>query len=162
MNHPPNASFGIDANDPLFYVCWRRQSCGWCLRGDVACSWCAVVNLPFFSFFFFFLSFLHIPLPIDSISSPYHNVPSFMRRDSVPTFHSTQSTYILPIPIPNPNIVNQPTKKPHHRHQPASLTPHTFPSWPPSAPPRSVPSEQKSAGSCAPSRSDATSAPSRS
>ncbi|KAJ5158640.1 uncharacterized protein N7500_008291 [Penicillium coprophilum] len=29
-------------NDPLFHVCWRRQSCSSCLTGDVACSWCAI------------------------------------------------------------------------------------------------------------------------
>ncbi|OJJ49762.1 hypothetical protein ASPZODRAFT_47209, partial [Penicilliopsis zonata CBS 506.65] len=26
--------------DPLFSVCWSRQSCGSCLAGDFACSWC--------------------------------------------------------------------------------------------------------------------------
>ncbi|KAJ5975452.1 hypothetical protein N7481_009159, partial [Penicillium waksmanii] len=31
----------LDTNDPLFHVCWRRQSCSYCLAGDVACSWCA-------------------------------------------------------------------------------------------------------------------------
>lgn len=51
MDHLANASFGIDADDPLFYVCWRRQSCGWCLEGDAACSWCAVVNLLFIAYF---------------------------------------------------------------------------------------------------------------
>ncbi|PYH39858.1 uncharacterized protein BO87DRAFT_372002 [Aspergillus neoniger CBS 115656] len=30
--------------DPLFYLCWRRQSCNTCLKGDVPCSWCAVVS----------------------------------------------------------------------------------------------------------------------
>ncbi|OJJ35414.1 hypothetical protein ASPWEDRAFT_111299 [Aspergillus wentii DTO 134E9] len=29
-------------NDPLFYVCWRRQSCQGCLAGDAPCSWCAI------------------------------------------------------------------------------------------------------------------------
>ncbi|KAJ5082274.1 hypothetical protein N7532_011317 [Penicillium argentinense] len=32
---------GIETSDPLFHVCWRRQSCSYCLAGDVACSWCA-------------------------------------------------------------------------------------------------------------------------
>lgn len=31
----------LDTNDPLFHVCWRRQSCSHCLAGDVGCSWCA-------------------------------------------------------------------------------------------------------------------------
>ncbi|PLB43764.1 hypothetical protein P170DRAFT_480723 [Aspergillus steynii IBT 23096] len=44
QSNSPNASFGIDASDPLFYVCWRRQSCRWCLEGDAACSWCAVTS----------------------------------------------------------------------------------------------------------------------
>ncbi|KAJ9217881.1 hypothetical protein DTO166G4_272 [Paecilomyces variotii] len=30
----------IDTSDPLFHICWRRQSCGSCLTGDVPCSWC--------------------------------------------------------------------------------------------------------------------------
>ncbi|KAJ5091763.1 hypothetical protein NUU61_006633 [Penicillium alfredii] len=29
-------------DDPLFYACWRRQSCSECLAGDVPCSWCAI------------------------------------------------------------------------------------------------------------------------
>ncbi|RAK97003.1 uncharacterized protein BO80DRAFT_199674 [Aspergillus ibericus CBS 121593] len=33
----------LDTSDPLFYLCWRRQSCNSCLKGDVPCSWCAVV-----------------------------------------------------------------------------------------------------------------------
>jgi hypothetical protein len=33
----------LDTNDPLFHACWRRQSCSYCLAGDVACSWCATV-----------------------------------------------------------------------------------------------------------------------
>ncbi|KAL4894054.1 hypothetical protein BDV59DRAFT_21383 [Aspergillus ambiguus] len=37
-----NATYPLDTSDPLFYVCWRRQTCGWCLEGDVPCSWCAV------------------------------------------------------------------------------------------------------------------------
>lgn len=28
----------------LFQLCWRRQSCSYCLAGDVACSWCAIVS----------------------------------------------------------------------------------------------------------------------
>ncbi|KAJ5419242.1 uncharacterized protein N7487_002792 [Penicillium crustosum] len=31
-----------DPSDPLFHVCWGRQSCSSCLTGDVACSWCAI------------------------------------------------------------------------------------------------------------------------
>ncbi|KAJ5135701.1 uncharacterized protein N7515_004979 [Penicillium bovifimosum] len=31
-----------EPNDPLFHVCWRRQSCSYCLTGDVPCSWCAI------------------------------------------------------------------------------------------------------------------------
>lgn len=30
-------------NDPLFHTCWRRQSCQYCLQGDVTCSWCPIV-----------------------------------------------------------------------------------------------------------------------
>ncbi|KAJ5767187.1 uncharacterized protein N7511_004803 [Penicillium nucicola] len=30
------------ADDALFHVCWRRQSCLNCLAGDVPCSWCAI------------------------------------------------------------------------------------------------------------------------
>ncbi|KAE8145337.1 hypothetical protein BDV25DRAFT_133871 [Aspergillus avenaceus] len=41
---PANMSFPLEANDPLFYLCWRRQSCGWCLQGDAPCSWCAVTS----------------------------------------------------------------------------------------------------------------------
>ncbi|KAJ5578010.1 uncharacterized protein N7459_006974 [Penicillium hispanicum] len=38
-----NMSLGaLEVNDPLFYVCWRRQSCSHCLAGDVGCSWCAI------------------------------------------------------------------------------------------------------------------------
>ncbi|KAJ5166772.1 uncharacterized protein N7482_005553 [Penicillium canariense] len=37
---------GTDASsildDPIFHVCWRRQSCSSCLTGDVGCSWCAI------------------------------------------------------------------------------------------------------------------------
>jgi hypothetical protein len=33
----------LDTSDPLFFTCWRRQSCSYCLAGDVACSWCATV-----------------------------------------------------------------------------------------------------------------------
>ncbi|PLB35427.1 uncharacterized protein BDW47DRAFT_128091 [Aspergillus candidus] len=39
-----NTSFASDIDDPLFRICWRRQSCGWCLEGDVPCSWCAVTS----------------------------------------------------------------------------------------------------------------------
>ncbi|KAJ5620465.1 hypothetical protein N7510_004449 [Penicillium lagena] len=47
----------FDASDPLFHVCWRRQSCSSCLSGDVACSWCPIsstcvpnpARLPIFS-----------------------------------------------------------------------------------------------------------------
>ncbi|KAJ5382829.1 hypothetical protein N7517_000740 [Penicillium concentricum] len=31
-----------DPSDPLFHVCWGRQSCSSCLTGDIACSWCAI------------------------------------------------------------------------------------------------------------------------
>ncbi|KAJ5827160.1 hypothetical protein N7447_003923 [Penicillium robsamsonii] len=31
-----------DPSDPLFHVCWGRQSCSSCLTGEVACSWCAI------------------------------------------------------------------------------------------------------------------------
>lgn len=34
-----------DTSDPLFHVCWRRQSCSSCLAGDVACSWCAISSV---------------------------------------------------------------------------------------------------------------------
>ncbi|KAL5356899.1 hypothetical protein BJX96DRAFT_133747 [Aspergillus floccosus] len=37
-----NATFPLDTDDPLFYICWRRQTCGWCLEGDAPCSWCPV------------------------------------------------------------------------------------------------------------------------
>ncbi|KAJ5182200.1 hypothetical protein N7449_012347 [Penicillium cf. viridicatum] len=39
-----NSSFlnNPDPSDPLFHVCWGRQSCSSCLTGDVACSWCAI------------------------------------------------------------------------------------------------------------------------
>ncbi|KAJ5628112.1 hypothetical protein N7490_010340 [Penicillium lividum] len=30
-----------DDNDPLFHLCWRRQSCSQCLT-EVNCSWCAI------------------------------------------------------------------------------------------------------------------------
>ncbi|RAK86053.1 hypothetical protein BO79DRAFT_271848 [Aspergillus costaricaensis CBS 115574] len=36
------SSFTSTSTDPLFYLCWRRQSCNTCLKGDVPCSWCAV------------------------------------------------------------------------------------------------------------------------
>ncbi|KOS45116.1 hypothetical protein ACN38_g3968 [Penicillium nordicum] len=41
-----NSSFlnNPDPSDPLFHVCWGRQSCSSCLTGDVACSWCAIVS----------------------------------------------------------------------------------------------------------------------
>ncbi|KAJ5561875.1 hypothetical protein N7535_003662 [Penicillium sp. DV-2018c] len=35
-NHEPD--------DPLFHACWRRQSCSYCLTGDIPCSWCAIVG----------------------------------------------------------------------------------------------------------------------
>ncbi|KAJ6109228.1 hypothetical protein N7486_001462 [Penicillium sp. IBT 16267x] len=31
-----------DDSDPLFYLCWRRQSCSECLTDEVSCSWCAI------------------------------------------------------------------------------------------------------------------------
>ncbi|KAJ5862762.1 hypothetical protein N7455_006830 [Penicillium solitum] len=39
-----NSSFlnNLDPSDPLFHVCWGRQSCSSCLTGGVACSWCAI------------------------------------------------------------------------------------------------------------------------
>ncbi|KAJ5420629.1 hypothetical protein N7465_003148 [Penicillium sp. CMV-2018d] len=39
-----NSSFlnNPDPSDPLFHVCWGRQTCSSCLTGDVACSWCAI------------------------------------------------------------------------------------------------------------------------
>ncbi|KAF9889756.1 hypothetical protein FE257_007062 [Aspergillus nanangensis] len=37
-----NTTYPLDSTDPLFYLCWRRQSCKWCLQGDVPCSWCAI------------------------------------------------------------------------------------------------------------------------
>ncbi|KAB8231558.1 uncharacterized protein BDW43DRAFT_140572 [Aspergillus alliaceus] len=40
----PNTSYPFETNDPLFYLCWRRQSCGWCLQGDAPCSWCSVTS----------------------------------------------------------------------------------------------------------------------
>ncbi|KAE8158472.1 hypothetical protein BDV40DRAFT_19235 [Aspergillus tamarii] len=40
----PNTSYPLQTNDPLFYLCWRRQSCGWCLQGDAPCSWCSVTS----------------------------------------------------------------------------------------------------------------------
>ncbi|KAE8350999.1 hypothetical protein BDV28DRAFT_27816 [Aspergillus coremiiformis] len=40
----PNTSHTLETNDPLFYLCWRRQSCGWCLQGDASCSWCSVTS----------------------------------------------------------------------------------------------------------------------
>ncbi|KAJ5332581.1 uncharacterized protein N7506_006364 [Penicillium brevicompactum] len=36
---PPNS---LDTTDPLFYLCWRRQSCSSCLSGTEPCSWCAI------------------------------------------------------------------------------------------------------------------------
>ncbi|KAJ5482048.1 hypothetical protein N7475_000860 [Penicillium sp. IBT 31633x] len=42
-----NHSFPLNSpqsSDPLFHVCWRRQSCSSCLTGDVACSWCAITS----------------------------------------------------------------------------------------------------------------------
>ncbi|KAJ5331251.1 hypothetical protein N7476_001034, partial [Penicillium atrosanguineum] len=33
----------LETSDPLFNICWSRQSCSSCLAGDVACSWCAIV-----------------------------------------------------------------------------------------------------------------------
>ncbi|GFN19017.1 metallopeptidase Mip1 [Aspergillus tubingensis] len=43
MDHITNtSSFTSTSTDPLFYLCWRRQSCNTCLKGDVPCSWCAV------------------------------------------------------------------------------------------------------------------------
>jgi len=41
-----------DTSDPLFHVCWRRQSCSSCLAGDVACSWCAIVCTTRFHLYF--------------------------------------------------------------------------------------------------------------
>ncbi|KAJ5147438.1 hypothetical protein N7526_000790 [Penicillium atrosanguineum] len=32
----------LETSDPLFNICWSRQSCSSCLAGDVACSWCAI------------------------------------------------------------------------------------------------------------------------
>ncbi|RAK72938.1 uncharacterized protein BO72DRAFT_452166 [Aspergillus fijiensis CBS 313.89] len=29
-------------DDHLFYLCWRRQSCDYCLQGDLPCGWCAI------------------------------------------------------------------------------------------------------------------------
>lgn len=31
-------------DDPLFHICWGRQSCSSCLAGDVGCSWCPIVG----------------------------------------------------------------------------------------------------------------------
>ncbi|PYH68186.1 uncharacterized protein BO88DRAFT_444459 [Aspergillus vadensis CBS 113365] len=36
------STFTSQTTDPLFYLCWRRQSCNTCLKGDIPCSWCAV------------------------------------------------------------------------------------------------------------------------
>ncbi|KAJ5127231.1 hypothetical protein N7448_008010 [Penicillium atrosanguineum] len=35
----------LETSDPLFNICWSRQSCSSCLAGDVACSWCAIPPL---------------------------------------------------------------------------------------------------------------------
>lgn len=43
-NHSAGPLNALDASDPLFHVCWRRQPCSYCLAGDVACSWCAIVG----------------------------------------------------------------------------------------------------------------------
>jgi len=34
-------------DDPTFYLCWRRQSCGGCLTKDdgVSCSWCPLSSI---------------------------------------------------------------------------------------------------------------------
>ncbi|KAJ5185391.1 hypothetical protein N7472_010231 [Penicillium cf. griseofulvum] len=38
-----NSSFPLNnPSDPLFHICWGRQSCSSCLHGDAACSWCAI------------------------------------------------------------------------------------------------------------------------
>ncbi|KAJ5677201.1 uncharacterized protein N7477_002834 [Penicillium maclennaniae] len=41
-HHRNNLQDVLDSSDPLFNICWSRQSCSSCLRGDVACSWCAI------------------------------------------------------------------------------------------------------------------------
>ncbi|KAJ5358875.1 uncharacterized protein N7496_011288 [Penicillium cataractarum] len=62
-----NNSQGI-SDDPLFHLCWRRQSCTSCLAGDVGCSWCPIVGLTVYYVFdlptcqgeyTYFLLFLH-------------------------------------------------------------------------------------------------------
>ncbi|RAL10402.1 uncharacterized protein BO97DRAFT_372507, partial [Aspergillus homomorphus CBS 101889] len=37
-----NSTHPLDTDDHLFYLCWRRQSCDYCLQGDLPCGWCAV------------------------------------------------------------------------------------------------------------------------
>ncbi|GFF84545.1 hypothetical protein IFM47457_06511 [Aspergillus lentulus] len=55
LPHPsiePNATGNDNENetvlplsdDSLFYICWGRQACGACLKGDAPCSWCAVTS----------------------------------------------------------------------------------------------------------------------
>ena len=45
-----------DPSDPLFHVCWGRQSCPSCLTGNVACSWCAIEVKPSYDQHCFFCS----------------------------------------------------------------------------------------------------------
>jgi hypothetical protein len=54
LESPGNSSLpfnSLDTSDPLFHLCWQRQSCSTCLAGDDPCSWCAIVgdNLVSFS-----------------------------------------------------------------------------------------------------------------
>ncbi|KAJ5204326.1 uncharacterized protein N7498_005205, partial [Penicillium cinerascens] len=41
-NHSNSPLSVLDGSDPLFQICWRRQTCSSCLTGDVPCSWCAI------------------------------------------------------------------------------------------------------------------------
>ncbi|KAJ5314086.1 uncharacterized protein N7443_000970, partial [Penicillium atrosanguineum] len=83
----------LETSDPLFNICWSRQSCSSCLAGDVACSWCAIVcnaihtsqsahllvefwwNLALFpvSSTFFLFRALHSPLTLFRIPDPLHS-----------------------------------------------------------------------------------------
>ncbi|KAJ5902200.1 hypothetical protein N7495_002728 [Penicillium taxi] len=43
-NYSNNPLHPLDSGDPMFKICWGRQSCSHCLSGDVGCSWCAIVS----------------------------------------------------------------------------------------------------------------------
>lgn len=93
-------------DDPTFYLCWRRQSCGDCLTKEdgVSCSWCPLVCSMFFSsphssirFFFFLFVFSPVyVVPQIGVSSSFLTLPR-SRGEGEPFWPFPLSLYCIPL-----------------------------------------------------------------